>query len=195
MVIEKIADAFFPTRYGNFRIYAFANGVGEEHLALLRCTDCDHKSASLPVRIHSRCLTGDALTSIRCDCRSQLEKSMRYIEKAGCGLIIYLNQEGRGIGLGNKIKAYSLQDQGLDTAQANLKLGFKVDERDFSIAADILKYFGISKIDLLTNNPDKVSQLEHYGISVIRRIPLSIRPTKYNKKYLETKKTKFGHLI
>jgi GTP cyclohydrolase II len=149
----------------------------------------------IPVRIHSRCLTGDALTSKRCDCRAQLETSMRYLETHKCGMLIYLDQEGRGIGLANKIKAYALQDQGMDTVEANLKLGFDEDQRDFTIATDILKYFGVKEIELLTNNPNKVRVVGWHGIKVVRRIPLVIKPTKYNAKYLETKKKKMNHLL
>ena len=197
MVIEHIAEAAFPSRYGKFRIHAFRDGKGGEHLVLMRCTHSLHDAVQVPVpvRIHSRCLTGDALTSKRCDCRAQLETSMRYLEGRKCGMLIYLDQEGRGIGLCNKIKAYALQDKGMDTVEANVKLGFRGDQRDFTIACDILKYFGIREVELLTNNPNKVRVLEQEGIRVTKRIPLVIKPTKYSEKYLKTKKEKMKHLI
>jgi len=193
MAAEHVGEAFFPSRYGKFRIHAFRGSDGGEHLALVRCEHAPH--GELPVRIHSRCLTGDALTSKRCDCRAQLETSMRYLEKKKCGMLIYLDQEGRGIGLANKIRAYALQDEGMDTVQANLSLGFGEDMRDFGIAADILKYFGVGEIALLTNNPGKIEAIEKCGIRVVRRIPLIIKPDRYSRKYLETKKRRMNHLL
>jgi GTP cyclohydrolase II len=189
---------FFPTRFGDFQIHAFVDKNRGEHLALVRCDKQRQKESGeigIPVRIHSRCITGDALTSIRCDCLAQLEESMKYIQSKSCGMIIYLDQEGRGIGLANKIKAYNLQDQGLDTVEANIKLGFSEDSRDFEPAAEILKYFKISKIELLTNNPKKIEQLEKYGIKVVQRIAIITRQNKYNKKYMKTKKEKMNHLL
>ena len=188
--MKHVAEAFLPTRFGNFRVHAFVNGK-EEHLALVRCMHAKHEE--VPVRIHSRCLTGDTLTSKRCDCRDQLEAAMKYLEKEECGILIYLDQEGRGIGLANKIRAYSLQDQGMDTVEANRKLGFRDDMRDFSIAAMILKYFGVTKISLLTNNPEKIAALEENGIHVVKRIPLVMKTNKYNEGYIKTKKEKMGH--
>ncbi|MCI0503960.1 GTP cyclohydrolase II [Candidatus Micrarchaeota archaeon] len=193
MPVEHVADAFFPSRYGKFRIHAFRGKDGGEHIALVRCEHAPH--GPVPVRIHSRCLTGDALTSERCDCRKQLEASMKYLEKRKCGILVYLDQEGRGIGLANKIKAYSLQDGGMDTVEANVSLGFGEDMRDFSIAADILGYFGVKDIALLTNNPNKIAVLEKAGIKVSKRIPLIITPNRFNKKYLDTKKEKMRHLL
>jgi len=193
MAVEHAGEAFFPSRYGKFRIHAFRGGDGGEHLALVRCEHAPH--GALPVRIHSRCLTGDALSSERCDCREQLEASMKYLEKKKCGLLIYLDQEGRGIGLANKIKAYALQDQGMDTIEANISLGFGEDMRDFTLAADILKYFGIKEVALLTNNPNKIAVLRREGIRVIKRIPLVIKPNRYSRKYLETKKKRMNHLL
>ncbi|MEW6722378.1 MAG: GTP cyclohydrolase II [Candidatus Micrarchaeota archaeon] len=190
---KKVAEAFFPTRFGNFTIHAFVDRGGGEHVALTRCGHEPH--GELPVRVHSRCLTGDTLTSRRCDCRDQLEAAMAYIEKKKCGILIYLDQEGRGIGLANKIKAYSLQDGGMDTVQANVHLGFGEDQRDYSAAADILRHFGITSIALMTNNPAKIKDLERHGITVSRRIPLKTRPNKYNKKYMDTKKKKMNHLL
>jgi len=191
--MKEVAEAFFPTRYGKFRIHAFVDRTGGEHVALTRCTHGPH--GAVPVRIHSRCLTGDTLTSLRCDCRAQLEASLRYFEKKKCGMLIYLDQEGRGIGLANKIKAYALQDKGLDTVEANVHLGFGEDSRDYEVAADILKYFGVKEIALLTNNPAKIKDLEHHGIKVVKRIPMITRSNRYNRKYLETKKKKMNHAL
>jgi len=191
--VTKVADAFLPTRHGRFRVYAFVDDKKREHLALVRCQHRPH--APVPVRLHSRCLTGDTLASLRCDCRAQLESAMRYLERKKCGILIYLDQEGRGIGLANKIKAYALQDQGMDTVEANVHLGFGEDMRDFSVAADILRYFGVTEVALLTNNPKKISDLERHGIRVAKRIPLVTRTNKYNRAYMETKKKKLKHLI
>jgi GTP cyclohydrolase II len=193
MIITKVAEAALPTQYGNFRVHAFVDDSGKEHLALVRCEHKPH--GSVPVRIHSKCLTGDTLTSLRCDCRQQLKAAMRYIEKNKCGMLIYLDQEGRGIGLANKIKAYALQERGMDTIEANVHLGFKEDMRDFSIAADIIRYFGLVHVALMTNNPEKIRQIEKYGIKIVKRIPIVIKPNRHNKRYLETKKEKMRHLI
>lgn len=187
-MVEHIAEAFFPTRFGKFTIHAFKE-KDKEHIAIVRCSSHKHPK-TVPVRIHSRCLTGDTLTSLRCDCRNQLESALKYLEKKRCGVFIYLDQEGRGIGLGNKIKAYALQDKGMDTVEANVHLGFDEDIRDYAVAAEILKYFGITKIALLTNNPKKIEDLEGHGIEIAERIPLVMKPTKYNKRYLKTKKEK-----
>lgn len=189
----KVAEAFFPTRYGNFRIHAFVGKDGKEHVALTRCEHPAH--SGVPVRIHSRCLTGDTLTSMRCDCRDQLEKSMGYLERKKCGILIYLDQEGRGIGLANKIKAYALQDQGLDTVEANVHLGFGEDQRDYGVAAEILRHLKADSIALMTNNPKKIADLERHGIKVERRIPLITKTNRYNRRYMETKKRKMNHLI
>ncbi|MFH1785384.1 MAG: GTP cyclohydrolase II [Candidatus Micrarchaeota archaeon] len=192
-MITKAAEASLPTQYGNFRVHAFVDKDGREHLALVRC---EHKSHNgLPVRVHSKCLTGDTLTSLKCDCRAQLKASMKYIERNKCGILIYLDQEGRGIGLVNKIKAYALQEKGMDTVEANVHLGFQEDMRDFSIASDILECFGITEIALMTNNPEKIQQIEKHGIKVIKRIPIIIKANKHNKKYLETKKQKMKHML
>jgi len=191
-MITKAAEAFLPTRYGKFRVFAFVE-KGKEHLALIRCEHGSHEP--MPVREHSKCLTGDTLTSLRCDCRAQLEASLRYLEKKQCGIFIYLDQEGRGIGLANKIRAYALQDKGMDTVEANLELGFKEDMRDFSPAARILKYFGATRIALLTNNPAKIKALRRHGIKVVKRIPLKTKLTRYNKRYMKTKKERMNHLL
>lgn len=188
--MEFIAEAFFPTRFGKFRIYSFREG-SKEHLALAMGLD-----DKVPlVRIHSKCLTGDTFCSLRCDCRQQLEAALNEIAKKGCGMLIYLDQEGRGIGLSNKIKAYALQDEGMDTVEANKKLGFKPDERHYQAVAEILKHFKIKKIALLTNNPQKIKELEDAGITVAERIPLITEPTEYNGDYLKTKKNKLGHQL
>jgi GTP cyclohydrolase II len=191
--MEHVAEAFFPTRFGKFIVHAFRDDDGKEHLAITRCQHGKHDA--VPVRIHSRCLTGDTLTSLRCDCRQQLEASMKYLEENECGMLIYLDQEGRGIGLANKIKAYALQDKGRDTVEANEELGFCNDARDFGVAAEILRYFGITKVKLLTNNPKKIESLQEHGIKVVERIPLIVEPTEYNGKYLKTKKEKMGHKL
>ena len=192
-MIKMVANAFFPTKYGKFRVYCFVDEDGGEHIALVRCEHDFH--CPMPVRIHSRCLTGDTLTSLRCDCRAQLETSMRYLERRKCGMLIYLDQEGRGIGLANKIKAYALQDKGMDTVEANVHLGFGEDMRDFSVAAEILKHFGVKEVELLTNNPDKIADIERHGVRVIKRIPVITKENKYNKVYLETKKKKMKHML
>jgi GTP cyclohydrolase II len=190
---NEVAEAMLPTRHGKFKVYAFVDKLGKEHIALVRCEHKLHEG--MPVRIHSRCLTGDTLTSMRCDCRDQLEEAMNYLDEMKCGILIYLDQEGRGIGLANKIKAYALQDEGMDTVEANVHLGFGEDLRDYSMAADMLKYFGIKEIKLLTNNPKKITDLEKHGIKVIERIPLVTEPNKYNKKYLETKRKRMKHML
>ena len=191
--IVELASADFPTRYGNFRIRAFRDRKGEEHLALVR-GDVAGKSG-VPVRIHSECLTGDSLGSLRCDCRDQLEYSLTYLGKQKEGVLLYLRQEGRGIGLGNKIRAYQLQDAGLDTVEANLHLGFDEDLRDYSTAADILKMLGVDSVLLLTNNPAKLRDLEKNGVKIEGRIPVVVEPNKYNAVYLKTKKKKMNHLL
>lgn len=193
MAVKMVAEAALPTQHGKFRVFAFVDSQGKEHLALVRCEHGSH--GAVPVRVHSRCLTGDTLTSLRCDCRSQLEASMEYLEDKKCGLLIYLDQEGRGIGLANKIKAYALQDKGMDTVEANVHLGFKEDQRDFSVAAEIIRYFGMNDIALLTNNPKKIKDLERHGIRIAKRIPLITKANEYNRDYLATKKKKMNHML
>ncbi|MCL5784208.1 MAG: GTP cyclohydrolase II [Patescibacteria group bacterium] len=189
----KVASASLPTKYGLFKILVFKSKKDNlEHVALVKGED--FKKEAL-VRIHSRCLTGDVFSSLRCDCHEQLQKSLQKIGKAKNGVLIYLNQEGRGIGLVNKIKAYALQEAGLDTVQANEQLGFTADTRSYEIAAQILKDLNIQKINLLTNNPDKINQLEALGITITKRIPLETIPNKIDKIYLMTKKNKFGHKL
>jgi GTP cyclohydrolase II len=195
-MIEKVAEAQFPSRYGMFRIYSYKSNDGKNHIALVRC---DAKGpvlvGAIPVRVHSKCLTGDTLGSLRCDCQDQLENALEFLGKQSCGILIYLDQEGRGIGLTNKIKAYALQDEGMDTVEANMELGFSEDLRKYDVAAQILEHLGIKEIKLITNNPDKIEQMKEFGINVVERIPLVIKPTEYNSKYLETKKEKLKHML
>lgn len=188
--IFKVASASLPTTCGAFKIFVYQSKDKREHVALL-----GKKTGKDPiVRIHSQCLTGDTFSSIRCDCRQQLQKSMSLVNKNG-GIIIYLNQEGRGVGLANKVKAYALQDQGLDTVEANQALHLPIDGRNYMVAAQILRDLGISKVKLLTNNPEKLKQLEKYGIKVLERIPLEVKPHKINRNYLLVKKEKLGHIL
>jgi GTP cyclohydrolase II len=190
--VEGVAD--LPTRYGNFRIVAFWNNRDQkEHLALVHGDVLGR--ANVPTRLHSECLTGDALGSLRCDCRDQLEEALRVLGAAECGLLLYLRQEGRGIGLTNKIRAYALQDHGMDTVDANLALGFRDDERDYAVAAHMLASLNIESVRLLTNNPDKIRQLEEHGIVVSARVPHVIPPNAHNRFYLQTKAVRSGHFI
>lgn len=193
MTISYVANSRLPTEWGEFRIHVFADSsTGKEHLALTRG---DLTSVEAPLcRVHSECLTGDALFSLRCDCGSQLQEAMRRIATAGCGLVLYLRQEGRNIGLGNKIRAYALQDQGADTVEANEELGFAADERDYSMCEPMLAHLGVKRVRLLTNNPKKVVALEALGIPVVERLPLITGENTHNQHYLATKRDKLGHL-
>ena len=192
--VQMVAHAGLPTRYGRFTIYGFkGRGPQEEAVALVR-GDLNTKAAPL-VRVHSQCLTGDVLTSLRCDCRAQLELSLKKIGQAPSGILLYLPQEGRGIGLMNKLRAYELQDGGMDTVEANEKLGFAADARDYNFSAQILKKLGARKIRLLSNNPEKVRQLETSGIQVVERVPCQPRVSRLSRSYLKTKKRKMGHLL
>jgi GTP cyclohydrolase II len=192
--VRLIAHASLPTRFGRFTIYGFkGQGPLDEAIALVR-GKLKGKSAPL-VRVHSQCLTGDVLASLRCDCRAQLELSLRKIGRAGAGVLLYLPQEGRGIGLMNKLRAYQLQDGGMDTVEANESLGFEADARDYDFSAQILKKLGATKIRLLSNNPEKVRQLEQAGIRVVQRVACQPRVSKTSRAYLQTKKSKMGHLL
>ena len=192
--VRIVAMAELPTRFGDFHIVAFENNRdGKEHVAI---TKGDVIGAeNVPVRLHSECLTGDVVGSLRCDCRDQLEAALKTIGQMERGMVLYLRQEGRGIGLINKIRAYSLQDEGLDTVEANLALGFRDDERDYAVAAHMLMSLKIQSIQLMTNNPKKMSQLTRYGINVTGRIPHIMPPNEHNRFYLETKVAKSGHMI
>jgi GTP cyclohydrolase II len=201
--VQQVASADFPTRWGQFRIYGFrgtfhempgSNGSRrvEEAVALVMG---DLKSAPPLVRIHSQCLTGDVFHSLRCDCGQQLELSLSMIADEGAGILIYEQQEGRGIGLMAKLQAYELQDAGLDTVEANVKLGFKADLRDFTLPGEILKALGVSSVRLLSNNPEKVEALERAGVRVAERVPCEVTPSPHAEEYLRTKKEKLGHLF
>src|SRR5882757_5705220 len=191
---QNVAQAELPTRSGRFTIYGFKGlGPQDEAVALVR-GKLNGKTAPL-VRVHSQCLTGDVLGSLRCDCRAQLELSLKKISKAPSGILLYLPQEGRGIGLMNKLRAYQLQDGGMDTVEANESLGFAADARDYDFSADVLKKLGATRIRLLSNNPDKIKQLESAGIRVVERVPCQPRLSKISRAYLQTKKRKMGHLL
>ncbi|MGB7846514.1 MAG: GTP cyclohydrolase II [Candidatus Acidiferrum sp.] len=189
-----VAHAELPTRYGRFTIYGFeGSGPQEEAVALVRGNPRG-RVAPL-VRVHSQCLTGDVLASLRCDCRAQLELSLKEIGRAPSGILLYLPQEGRGIGLMNKLRAYELQDGGMDTVEANVSLGFAADVREYEFPAKILKQLGAKRIRLLSNNPDKVQQLESAGVRVVERVPCQPRISKTSRAYMQTKKRKMGHLL
>jgi GTP cyclohydrolase II len=202
--IEQVASADFPTRWGKFRIFGFRSQLDsngdrpggdrpvEEAVALVMG---DVKSAPPLVRIHSQCLTGDVFHSLRCDCRQQLELSLSMIAEEGAGILIYEQQEGRGIGLMAKLQAYELQDAGLDTVEANERLGFKNDYRNFTLPAEILKALGVTRVRLLSNNPEKVEALELAGVRVVERVPCEVTPSPHAEEYLKTKKEKLGHLF
>ncbi len=193
-LVTRVARAALPTAHGPFEIFAFQSGLdGETHVALVK-GDISSGERIL-VRVHSKCLTGDVFHSLRCDCGPQLDTAMQRIAQEGQGVLLYLHQEGRGIGLGNKIKAYELQDQGLDTVEANERLGFKADQRDYGIGAQILRDLGIRSMRLLTNNPRKFVGLEGYGLSVVESVPIEIAATNDTRKYMKTKKDKLGHTL
>lgn len=190
----RTVDAKLPTKYGEFRTVAFEDRrSGEDHLAIIKGDV--HSKEDVLVRIHSECVTGDAFGSLRCDCGEQLRKSMRVIEKNGTGVVLYLRQEGRGIGLLNKVRAYHMQDQGVDTVAANVLLGFEPDERSYDAAAYILRDLGIKSVVLLTNNPDKITQLSALGVKVSGRKPLRAGSNRVNSEYLKTKSRKMHHML
>ncbi len=192
-LVKRIAETVIPTDFGKFKVFVYESAIDRyHHLALVKGSPS--KSGAF-VRVHSECLTGDVFGSRRCDCGEQLRIAMRLIAKKGSGVILYMRQEGRGIGLANKLKAYELQDKGLDTVEANTALGFKPDLREYGIGAQILTDLGLKRIRLLTNNPKKVVGLEGYGLEIIERMPLQVLPTRANKRYLRTKKEKLGHEI
>jgi 3,4-dihydroxy 2-butanone 4-phosphate synthase / GTP cyclohydrolase II len=192
--VHKAAETILPTPFGEFKAIAFVNDIDDyEHLAIVK-GEIDPEQDVL-VRVHSECLTGDVFGSYRCDCGEQLQKAMAMLQQEGLGVILYLQQEGRGIGLANKLKAYALQDQGLDTVEANEELGFKADMRDYGVGAQILVALGVRKMRLITNNPKKMIGLEGYGLTVTDRVPIETEPKPENLKYLLTKCQKLGHLI
>lgn len=201
--VRQVASADFPTRWGRFRIYGFRgefatseegmNGCRVEEAVALVMGEVD---LGVPlVRIHSQCLTGDVFHSLRCDCRQQLEMALAMIGEEAAGILIYEQQEGRGIGLMAKLQAYELQDSGLDTVEANERLGFKADHREFTLPAEILKLLGVTRVRLLSNNPDKVESLERAGVKVVERVPCEVTPSPHAEEYLKTKKEKLGHLF
>jgi 3,4-dihydroxy 2-butanone 4-phosphate synthase/GTP cyclohydrolase II len=193
-LVERVAGPKLPTKYGSFRIHGYRNKVtGEEHIALVMGTI--EPDEPVLVRVHSQCLTGDIFTSTRCDCGVQLDVAMQRIAEEGKGVLLYLLQEGRGIGLFNKLRAYELQDQGEDTVDANLHLGFKADSRDYGTGAQILVDLGALRLRLMTNNPKKYTAMRGFGLEIVERVPLEVPPNESNRSYLQTKKEKMGHLL
>jgi 3,4-dihydroxy 2-butanone 4-phosphate synthase/GTP cyclohydrolase II len=195
-LIEEIVKVDMPTKFGHFKLIAFRDKSSlqsGEHLALIKGEW--KKDEPVLVRVHSSCFTGDILGSFRCDCGEQLHGAMQMVEKAGKGVVLYMNQEGRGIGLLNKLKAYKLQEEGMDTVEANLHLGFGMDDRDYGVGAQILRFLGATKLKLISNNPRKRAGLKGYGLEIVETVPLHIEPNPHNEKYLQTKRDKLGHEI
>ncbi|MGO9124035.1 MAG: GTP cyclohydrolase II [Terriglobales bacterium] len=193
--VQQVASADFPTRWGKFRIYGFEGQFGNRKEEAVALVMGDVQASAPLVRIHSQCLTGDVFGSLRCDCRQQLEMALAMIAERGVGVLIYEQQEGRGIGLMAKLKAYELQDAGLDTVEANERLGFKADQREFALPSEILKALGVSQVRLLSNNPEKVAALERGGVRVVERVPCEVSASAHSEDYLKTKKEKMGHLF
>ena len=193
-LITKNIAVELPTHWGDFQLHHYTqNTTGDQHVALVKGTW--EKDEAILVRVHSSCVTGDIFGSCRCDCGPQLHSAMEMVEKAGKGVVVYMNQEGRGIGLLNKLRAYKLQEQGFDTVEANLKLGFKMDERDYGVGAQILRDLGVTKMRLMTNNPKKRTGLIGYGLEIVENVPIEMKANKYNRRYLETKRDKMGHTL
>ena len=193
-VVDFVVTANLPTKYGDFLVHGFENKITGEHHVALSIGDIDDGEPVL-TRVHSECLTGDVFGSAKCDCGDQFAAAMDAISHAGRGVMIYLRQEGRGIGLINKLKAYALQDQGMDTVEANIALGFPADMRDYTVGAEMLKYLGVKKLRLLTNNPMKIEGLEKFGIDIVERIPIETTHKEPSDRYMTTKKIKMGHLL
>jgi 3,4-dihydroxy 2-butanone 4-phosphate synthase/GTP cyclohydrolase II len=193
-LVERIEVVKLPTEYGDFDLYLYESKLDAKHHLALVCGEVDGKRNVL-VRVHSECLTGDVFGSRRCDCGPQLHQAMRQVAEAGCGVVVYMRQEGRGIGLAPKIKAYKLQEQGYDTVEANQKLGFDMDLREYGLGAQILVDLGLKTIRLLTNNPRKIVGLDGYGLDVVEQLPIKVKPNPHNARYLKTKREKLGHLL